>query len=269
MGWDRSVGPAKSLYEFIAASILSEKLPLPSPCPNTFEGSRAIKYQGTIEVRTLSLADRYFNALKWNKWLFDRGVDVCRPSRGILRHQRFWPDHWSRPCPRARYTVCQVLSWTFVLFPCLTAAYISYTTPTVALGCRSANHLLYALLSLLVALLRVPRAFISATKRPLLARAAAAAHTTLLWTNVLIVLIGGTILQLVGAYRTCLCAGGIFAGPDTTFNLGTNSEEHQDWARAVWLNVGYLAYGWIVGVALVALVARLWISYELREALDI
>jgi len=269
MGWDRSVGPARPLYELAAASLVAEKPALPSPCPNTLEGSRAVKYQGTIEVCAVSLADRYLNALRWNKWLFDRGVDVCRPPRGVLRYQLFWLDHWSRPHPKTRYAVCQALSWTFVLVPCLTAAFVSYTTPKVALGCRSANHLLYAALSLAVALLRVARVFVPARTRPHLARAVAAAHSTLLWGNAVGVVIGGTILQLAGAFHTCVCAAGLFARPDAVINLGANSSEHQYWARAVWLNVGYLAYGWVALVALVALAARLWISYSLREALDI
>jgi hypothetical protein len=269
MGWDNSVGPARHLYELAASSILSQKfLPPPSPFPNTFKGSRAVKYQGTIEIKALPLADRYFNALRWNKWLFDRGVDVCRPTRWVWRFQRFWLDHWSKPHPMRRYWICQTLAWLFVLFPCLCAAFVSFTTPKVTLGCRSFNHLLYAFLTFITASLRVLKCGID-QKRARLHRAVRYVHQGLIWFNAVVVLIGGTVLQLVGAYQTCWCAAGFFARKDTIISMGTNTFADQFWAQAVWLNIGYIAYGWIVVVALCALAVRLYISYIIRDNLDI
>jgi hypothetical protein len=89
------------------------------------------------------------------------------------------------------------------------------------------------------------------------------------WINAIVVMIGGTALQLMGAYRTCFCAAGFFATPETLISLGRNTFEQQFWAEAVWLNMAYLAYGWIVVVALAALVVRLYISYTIRGFLDI
>jgi hypothetical protein len=83
------------------------------------------------------------------------------------------------------------------------------------------------------------------------------------------VLIGGTVLQLVGAFQTCWCAAGFFAGKDTIISMGTNTFNDQFWAQVVWLNIGYIAYGWIVVVALCALAVRLYISYIIRDNLDI
>jgi hypothetical protein len=268
MGWDFCLGPARPLYEHAARALLSA--PLPSPSLDTLKGSRAFNFQGTIEVRSLGLPDRYFNALKWNKWLFDRGCDVCRPVRGVFRFNPFWKNYWERPHPKARYAVCQTLAWTFVLFPCLCAAFVSYTTPKVTLGCRSANHLFYAALALLVALVRVPKCFVDPTKRPRMRRFVEIVYHSLVWFNALGVLIGGTVLQLVGVYRTCWCAAGFFDnGPESIINMGTNTFEDQYWAGAVWLNIGFLAFGWIVVVAVFALAVRLYISYTVREVLDI
>ena len=270
MGWDRAIGPAYPLYELAAASLLTKRtLPLPSPCPDTLRGGRAVKFQGTIEVHALALADRYFNAVKWHKWLFDRGADVCRPARGIWRFHPFWQDHWARPRAARRYLLCQVLAWLFVLTACLFAAFVSFTTPKVVLGCRSFNHLLYAFLALVAACLRVPRCMVNAEKRPRLAMAARAAHRTVVWFNAVAVLVGGTALQLAGAYRTCWCAAGMFAGPDAIISMGRNTFYDQFWTSVVWMNVGYLAFGWVVLVALCALTVRLYISYTIMDAVDI
>lgn len=226
-----------------------------------------MKYQGTIEVHALPLADRYHNSLRWKKWLIDRGVDVCRPSRGIWRFHPFWVDHWTRPWPKTRYMICQTLAWSFVAFPCLCAGFVSFTTPNVGLGCRSANHIAYAGLALLAAWLRVFSG--DKDKRTGWKGVAWKVHQVVVWINAIVVMMGGTALQLMGAYRTCFCAAGFFATPETLISLGRNTFEQQFWAEAVWLNMAYLAYGWIVVVALAALVVRLYISYTIRGFLDI
>lgn len=270
LGWDRSIGPAQPLYELAASSLLSKrKPPLLSPCPDTIRGGRAIKFQGSIEVHALALANRYFNAMKWHKWLFDRGADVCRPTNGIWRFHPFWQNHWDRPRPLARYLLCQILAWLFVLITCLCSAFVSYTTPNVGLGCRSFNHLLYAVLALAAACLRVPTVFVDAAKYPRWVLVARIAHTTVLWINAVVVLVGGSVLQFLGAFKTCWCAAGLLGGPDTLISMGANTLLAQSWARAVWVNMGYLSFGWVVVVALGALAVRLYISYTIRDAVDI
>ena len=245
MGWDLSIGPARPLYELAAASLVARKPaagPPPSPCPAAAAaGSRVLAFQGTIEVRALPLADRYGNSLRWHKWLFDRGADVCRPPRGLWRWHPFWPDHWARPRPHRRYWACQALAWLFVLFPCLCAALLAtppFLGPRLALGCRSLNHLLYAVLALAAASLRV---LVSAGGGPInphgphsrrsssssassrnsrrWRRVARWAYTALVWFNAVGVLMGGTVLQLVGAYDTCRCAAGLF---DRQAGAGSN-----------------------------------------------
>jgi hypothetical protein len=290
LGWDKSIGPAQPMYEFAAASLLSQDLPSPpSPYPNTVESTRAIKYLGSIEVKALPLHERYFNAIKWNKWLFDKGVDVCRPTKGVWKYHPFWLDHWVRPRPVLRYFVCQGLSWLFIAFPCVCAALrtcpirnftvyptnggestVSYTTPKVSLGCRSFNHLLYAFLALVTAALRVPKHFVDPSKRPRLFLFVSKLHILLVWFNAVVVFVGGTTLQLIGAYRTCWCAAGFFdLGPDSVIPLGVNSFLDQYWAKMLWFNIGYISFGGVVVAYMCALVVRLYISYTIRGALDI
>lgn len=299
IGWDRTrvLGPTTPRYELAAFSLM----PYPPPpmasvlatvqedaeVPATvIEIPRPRLYSGTIEIKAVPLHRRYFNTMKWNRWLHSKGVDVRRPTKGAVARipglAMAWTD-WSTPRhhTKTRYLACQVLSWTFVLFPTLCAATISYTTPNVTLGCRSFNHLLYAALALLIAILRVPKDALEGDapavegdprtpKHPWTYRAVAFTYHTLLWANGLVVLIGGTTLQLIGGYRNCLCSASLFnLGPDSLILMSQNTFLQQFWARQMWVQMGLFAYGGVVAICMVGLAVRLYISYSIRAFLQI
>lgn len=118
------------------------------------------------------LRERYSNALEWECWLTDIGLDTglkerintaakaaaaaAPPSPGEdqpIADTRAIAFKWFYP----RYLAGQLVGWAIVAFFCGCAAIISYTTPTVGWGCRSINHFMYAILSLVVALLQMAK----------------------------------------------------------------------------------------------------------------
>jgi len=106
------------------------------------------------------LRERYSNALEWECWLTDIGLDTGLKNR-VVAARSHQPTLDTRAIAfkwfYAKYLVGQLVGWVTVAFFCGCAAIISYTTPTVGWGCRSFNHLMYAVFSLVVALLQVAK----------------------------------------------------------------------------------------------------------------
>ncbi|KAI5778593.1 hypothetical protein EDC01DRAFT_634694 [Geopyxis carbonaria] len=271
--WDRAAGPPTPLFEF-AATALATTPPPPAPGAQSYfpdiEAHPVARdgriYTGSIELAATPLHARYATSLAWEKYLFDRGVDVDPPA---WAPRVLWPDHWTRRSwPRARYAAVQLAAWAAVAFPCACAAWLSWCTPPVGAGCRSANHALYAALSLLVALLRVPLEVSPDKTRRWVRRVLAGLYDALTGVNVLVLLLG-TLAQFTGVYRTCFCQAGLFAGDETMVGFGANTLEQQMWAERTWVRVAVVSYGGVVAVCGVALGVRLWISYCVRAWLGV
>lgn len=145
---------------------------------------------------------------------------------------------------------------------------VSYTTPKVGLGCRSMNHILYAAFALLIAVVRVIKDRLKESEYRRSCVTVTVTYHSLVLINAMVVLIGGSMLQITGVFNNCFCKAGILnRGPGSSIPLSPNSFAHQFWARRVWLRVAYSAYGGVAIICLVALAFRLYIAQTVRKGL--
>lgn len=110
-------------------------------------------------IRVL-LRERYSNALEQECWLTNIGLDtklkdkvVVARSHQLALNTRTITFKWFY----TKYLVGQLVGQVTVAFFCRCTAIILYIMPTVGWGCRSFNHLTYAILSLVVALPQVAK----------------------------------------------------------------------------------------------------------------
>jgi hypothetical protein len=204
-----------------------------------------------ISPITVGLCDRYTNALRWRIWLGELGV-VERPVAG-------------KKTILFRYLAGQLFAWACVAIVASCAAAISYTTPTVGIGCRSFNHFLYALVSLMTCLVPVVRFWNE--MRDTAERKKERYRCCITWIyrffvmcNVAILLIG-TLLHLIGIFRSCWCMN-IFVHKSRILELNTMTAEAIRNATLYWLPVGYVAFIFIWLVSASAIVMREVINFR-------
>jgi hypothetical protein len=143
---------------------------------------------------TVPLRERANNTRKWTDWLRTLGcedandislespaspINPALPSKSRPTSVRtlsripslpFQSTPGPSPKPKGFFKklnfllhliVKQFAGWLRVALPCACAASISYTTPTVGLGCRSFNHMLYGILTLAISIVAVTRSYLS------------------------------------------------------------------------------------------------------------
>ncbi|KAG0639021.1 hypothetical protein HOY80DRAFT_965332 [Tuber brumale] len=264
IGWDNQA--AQTLDQSYNTATRS-LLPYPAPHPPMLLNPRDL-FSGNLECNGVPLHKRYRNTRNWVRWLHKNGVDVARPTEGIWSYHIFWPDWYSSHHPNAMYLITQLLSWVFILFSCSCAAVLSYTTPKVGLGCRSINHVIYASMSLLNAVTRVIKDTLEESEYVRTYQVVTVIYHILAWVNAIVVLIGGSLLQITGVFKNCWCMSGIVGqNANSTIILSPNTQAHQYWAKTLWLRVAYLAYGEVAGFCVVALFIRLYVAHSVRQSL--
>ena len=223
----------------------------------------ALEHEVFLSDVTVPLRKRSENAQKWMKWLKDIGC-VKDGTGSALREQR--SEAWSL----LKLLFKQTLAWICVAMPCACAASISFTTPTVGLGCRSFNHLLYGSCTLVLSWLSVYRSQVDETNHPRSQRVfLRALYIFGIGLNVFI-LIGGTLFHLIGLYRNCRCEV-LFVSKDFLLQMSSNTALDVANAKKFWLPVGYMDFGFIWIVCAIALVYRGYINSRLKiflKALD-
>lgn len=145
---------------------------------------------------------------------------------------------------------------------------MSYTTPKVSLGCRSMNHILYASVALANALIRVLKDSLEQSGHTKSYNSVSAIYHFLVWLNGVVILVGGSTLQITGVFNNCYCKAGIVdRGPNSWIPMSQNTFAHQYWARRVWLRVAYSAYGGVAAICVIALFVRLYIARAVRKGI--
>lgn len=250
---------------------------------NSFAASVNVKVvKATIKQFTLKgirvpLRRRYTNALEWKYWLTDVGVPTGLTSRaetttvdGKTINATFgWRFY-------AKYLFGLAIGWACIAFFGSCAIVISYTTPTVGWGCRSFNHLLYIIFSLLAAWAQVLRYFVESkydTRVGANSRKTSFLGIITRWLYGLIVsinafiLVGGTIFHFCGLYRSYYCDA-IFGPSDAVVQLASHTSLHVHNALAYWYSTGYVAYcvAWII--CAIAVVYRKYIQMALHTRFD-
>ena len=119
-----------------------------------------------------------------------------------------------------------------------------------------------------MAIIRVPKDSLAESNHRKSYCLVAAIYHTLGVLNGVLVLIGGSLMQITGVFRNCLCMANVYKlNPDSAIVLSTNTHAHQYWARVVWLRVAYLAFGGVAGLSVCGLFVRLYITRTVRGAL--
>ncbi|KAG0639023.1 hypothetical protein HOY80DRAFT_1076085 [Tuber brumale] len=269
IGWDNQAAQTLDQSYNTATKSL---LPYPAPHPPMLLNRRDL-FSGNLECKGVPLHKRYRNTRNWVQWLHNNGVDISPPTEGIWSYRIFWLDWYLRHHQMAMYLAAQLLSWGFVLFSCVCATVLSYTTPNVGLGCRSVNHIIYASIALLNALTHVAKDTLEGSKDsrkqlkyPRTYQAVRVFYRTMTWVNAVFILIGGSVLQLTGVYQNCWCKAGIVGrNANSTVILSSNTYTHQYWAKASWLKVAYTAYGEVGLFCVIASCIRLYIARSVRH----
>jgi hypothetical protein len=204
-----------------------------------------------FSTRRVPLRERYINSKLWYRW-FKVGSAIYTLPRPV----------W------IQMLIGQFFGWIIVAFTSACAAAISYTTPTVGLGCRSFTFLLYGVIAFPVAMLRVScqRAELKAAQvkrtqqsdteicsqhdgspqEPPMSKIVRLSYWLLVWVNAMVLVIG-TILHLAGAFRSCRCKK-LFVSDSYIVEVNSNTQLAIDNADKFWLPLGYVAFGiiWIV-----------------------
>ncbi|KAE9382257.1 hypothetical protein N431DRAFT_322769 [Stipitochalara longipes BDJ] len=234
----------------------------------------ALQHDVYLSDVTVPLRERAHNTRRWTAWLKNIGCKDIDNSSSLKRVLSFpfrpTPHHTPLPeglISKANFllhlTLKQFAGWLCVALPCACAASISYTTPTVGLGCRSFNHLLYGILTLAISVLAIIRAYLSYYSP---------SYTTKVLLRTLyifglginnFVLVFGTLFHLIGLYRSCFCA---VLGVSGDFLLQISAITALDVknAKKFWLPVGYMDFGFVWIVCCIAVGCRGYIHYHIK-----
>jgi hypothetical protein len=180
------------------------------------------------------------------------------------------------------------LSLLTLFTPCALAFTVSYTTPEIGISCRSATVLAYTCSQFLLTLLWLGHSSPNLRQK----RDMALRHKKKQWTKYVAlwgvtgmyyfvgilafcITLGGTIMQLVGVYRNCICKAGLYYGLPTTRNrsnarvkLSTDTEADR-MAASIWLALGAAGIGWIVIVCGIAAWHRLRMRERCLKVIDL
>lgn len=223
----------------------------------------ALKYSFLSNV-TVPLRERSENTQKWMKWLKDIGCGEGRdPGTASPEKGGFRSKSWSS----LKLLIEQTLAWVCIAMPCACAASISYTTPTVGLGCRAFTFLLYGICTLVLSWLSAYRGQLEKTVDTWSQRVCL--RTLYIFgvcVNVFIIS-AGTAFDLIGLYRTCRCEV-LFASNDFLLQMSSNTALDVANAKKFWLPVGYVDFGFIWIVCVIAVTCRSYIAYSINLLLE-
>ncbi|TGZ80835.1 hypothetical protein EX30DRAFT_341164 [Ascodesmis nigricans] len=239
-----------------------------------------------FQCQTTKLQSRYIDSLLWMRWYEEAekegriDVDlkgVLGPIGSPVVHRNLSSDEYRY------YLEGQILSWIPVGISCGCAAAISFTTPKVALSCRSLNHIFYAFGTFVMILLRptlyqlkhVPERpnFKPSGMRKFLIEIVTALSSFFSHFNIFLIT-WGTIFQISGLYRNCVCKVGLtdsyrawVGRPDAGKALTQwmpDTWEHRYWARKVWVPVQVSSWAVFLLLCLISLGMKEWVSGKVR-----
>ncbi|KAI0470357.1 hypothetical protein F4859DRAFT_505379 [Xylaria cf. heliscus] len=267
-----TVLPDKYEQSFLASRIQAAKAYKPlARVLRLIEGYNPVETAFEGRFRTVKLWKRGLNKRKWVQEAvndYEDSMTLHRLGKGILPRTL-----------RARLTLnaldCSYVavgSLFLVLTPSALAFILSYHTPRSGLSCRSLTYLVYAISQVcemvlwsLAARLRIKYGNRWSETNPIAKR--------FCWYGQVFVgffaifaAVGGTILQLLGVYRTCLCQVPATIWPyvnsaEAYFPLSTNSQVAIEAAEAWWTTTG----GTAVGLISIVTALAWWHQRRLRK----
>ncbi|MCJ1291342.1 hypothetical protein MMC34_002885 [Xylographa carneopallida] len=224
-----------------------------------------------ISSTTLPFRKRFANAASWQAGL-DGYLEAVTNTKRKQTFGQSWtdknlaylaPDKVFGPWFYIKFFAGQLAGWFCMAIATSSAGAISYTTPTVGLGCRSYNHMLYGIIAFVLAFLRVLDHWVSVHHTGWRKVLVNSLYTSLVYANALVLLVG-TALNLAGVYRSCRCQV-LFAPGDFQIDLGFMTQADMDEAKSHWLPVGYVAFTFVWMVCMVAIALRAYIKAYIED----
>jgi hypothetical protein len=218
---------------------------------------KALKKWVAVSDQQVTLRERYINSKLWDLW------EKRELTLKVGKTPPLGPDIW------LKYLIGQVIAWVCVALTCACAAAISYTTPTVGLGCRSFTFMSYGTIAAVVALLRIPcqsAELKSACGVEVSTRQSVMKYSYWFFTyfNATCVLSLGTVLHLSGVYRSCRCKL-LFAADSDLVEVNQNTVLAVRNAKRIWLPVGYVAFTVIWIICILAVAGRSYIAVHIEK----
>ncbi|EOO00739.1 hypothetical protein UCRPA7_3829 [Phaeoacremonium minimum UCRPA7] len=227
-----------------------------------------------------SLRHRYVNNHYWEEWANSKHPDAgefASAARELLSKWTFW----------LRFCAGQLLGFCVVAFSSACAVAIAWTTPTVGLGCRSFNFILYVVFAFVNAYLHVLCSWLTVredgkeSKSIREGQASSAISFSqklsalvvvrgIYWFFVFVnslVMVLGTIFHLVGVFRTCWCERLTWVD-STLIELNSKTPQAVDNARRYWLSTAYVAFGIVWLMCLTAIAFRRYIVQKMEDWLE-
>ncbi|KAI1272904.1 hypothetical protein F5Y07DRAFT_279075 [Xylaria sp. FL0933] len=219
------------------------------------EGYNPIELAFEGRFRTVKLWKRGLNKRQWVQEAvndYEASMTLNRLGKGILPaklRSRLTLD--ARDC-----SYVAVSSLFLVLAPTALAFLLSYHTPRDGLSCRSLVYLIYAISQVCEMILWALAARLRVKYGTRWSRIAPIAKRFCWYGQVFVgffavfAAVGGTMLQLLGVYRNCLCQvpatyWPYLNGPEAYFPISTNSQEAIEAADAWWTVTGSTSVGLI------------------------
>jgi len=150
----------------------------------------------------------------------------------------------------------RLFACTFTIFGittvCALATSISYFTPVIGFGCRATTVLVYACSQIGLVFCWFCYHFHTGEKSPWIKWSVYVFGSIFLGFADFSA-IGGTIMQLLGVYRNCVCKAGLgnwLLSRDGIVSLATDTAEHRDYAH-LWIKIGSAGIAYIGVVCVV------------------
>jgi hypothetical protein len=207
--------------------------------------------------RQVTLRERYINSKLWDLW--EKRELTLKVGKPPLLRPHIWLE----------YLIGQVIAWVCVALTCACAAAISYTTPTVGLGCRSFTFLSYGIIAAVAALLRICCQWVELNSAcgvevPMRQMMMMYSYWIFTYFNAIFVLFIGTVLHLAGVYRSCRC-NLLFAADSDLVEVNQNTVLAVSNAKRIWLPVGYVAFTVIWVICGLAIAGRRYITARIEK----
>ncbi|KAK0724580.1 hypothetical protein B0H67DRAFT_550315 [Lasiosphaeris hirsuta] len=193
------------------------------------------------------------------RWICERRCELGNWSRKLLsgddgKYSDVFEQHGTLPSA--------IVAVLILMVPLASAFTIAYLTPEIGVGCRSATVLAYAISQVLLILLWLPHSSPTLRKFRDSDNAKGLRWCSLWAISVLYYAVGsisacvtiaGTVMQMVGVYRNCLCKAGLLYGLTTAHHgwdtvevkLSTDTQADRDQAQ-YWMVLGGSVVAWLV-----------------------
>jgi hypothetical protein len=218
-----------------------------------------------------ALRHRYVNSYMWQAWAEPPKDhwDYRSVIEGLQSDWRFW----------LRFCTGQFLGFCCIAFSSACATAIAWTTPTVGLGCRSFNFVLYVVFSFVIAYMHVLCSWLSVRSkaqqrspdmpknRNILLPVVRCIYWFLVFANFLVIVLG-TLFHLVGVFRTCWCERLTWTD-STLIELNSKTPQAVDNARRYWLSTAYIAFGVVWLACLTAIAFRRFIVQKMEDWVEV